>query len=244
MENYRSRTIVAAAMIFFFTMTAAFAQKGETTSYNGHTYALFESGISWTEARIFCEEQGGHLATITSRGEQKAITQLLKSGSKKTYWVGGYRPKSKGVSSFTWITGEKLSYTSWNSGAPAGNKLGNKNAMLLYKSTGKWLDENGDKPAGKESNLKNFGFICEWDDDVSPSSGKSAKKPDDESTGIGICMDVGDKIQLFAPEGTKWSSSDTEVAKVNSRGVVTALAEGTAVITARGEGSFSVRVEN
>ncbi len=57
--------------------------------------------------------------------------------------------------------------------------------------------------------------------------------------GIGFYLDAGEKIQLSAPSGATWSSSNSSVAKVNSRGIVTAVSEGTAVITATSGGNRS-----
>lgn len=34
---------------------------------NGHSYQRFENTLTWSEAKTYCELQGGHLATITSR---------------------------------------------------------------------------------------------------------------------------------------------------------------------------------
>ncbi len=240
-----------AAVFLFIAGTAASAQEGKTLSYNGHTYTLFESGCTWEEARQSCEDQGGHLATITSRGEQKAIASLVKSGGKKFYWVGGYI-KSARAGRFTWITGEKFAYTSWTPGAPDENSMGKKTAMMVYKSTGNWKDEYGDKPSGKVSALQNYGFVCEWDGDrtddsflaESESDTDDSYDDDDSSADMGIHLETGKKIQLFAKSGTKWTSSNPNVAKVNSLGLVTAVSEGTAVITAKGAGSITVRVED
>ena len=169
MEKSALRTMAVAAGMMLLVAAGAFAQQGASTTFNGHSYALFESGISWSEAKSFCEEQGGYLATISSRAEQKAIATLLKSGSKKYYWVGGYKPNSKSAS-YKWVTDERFSFTDWNDGCPSSTNMGNKNSVMVYKSTGRWVDENGDKPAGKAANLKNYGFICEWDDDDMPSA--------------------------------------------------------------------------
>ena len=245
MEHCGMRVPALAAVLLLFMTAGMFAQQGESVDYNGHNYVLYESGLSWTEAKRFCEEQGGHLATISSRGEQNAIWTLVKSGSKKMCWIGGQRHKTM---HFRWLTGEKFSYTNWDTGAPGDNNIGDKDAIMLYKSTGRWKDENGEKPGGRAANLKNYGFVCEWDgpmpdDSSSAASGSATAGSDDSFDGMGICLDVGDKLQLFAPEGVKWVSSNPGVVKVNSRGMITGVSEGSAVITARNAGSVTVRVE-
>lgn len=37
--------------------------------FNGHTYKFFSGSLTWAEAKQFCEDLGGHLATITSSEE-------------------------------------------------------------------------------------------------------------------------------------------------------------------------------
>ncbi len=234
----------------FFTGVALSAQDGATITHNGHAYTAFEDGVSWEDARRACEEKGGHLATITSRAEQKAIRTMLKSAGKKFYWIGGYRSRS---SFFKWITEEKFSFTNWASGAPGDGALGKDDALMLYKSGGAWKDENGDKPAGKASNLEKYGYICEWEDsdDAVSFADDSAYEDydededfsDDKAEDVGISIPVGKKVHLFGPSGAKWSSSNPNVAKVTKNGVVMAVSKGTAVISVKGAGDVTVRVE-
>lgn len=46
-------------------------------TYNGHIYTRFEEVITWEKAEAFCEKEGGHLAIVSSRGEQLAIAQMF-----------------------------------------------------------------------------------------------------------------------------------------------------------------------
>lgn len=45
----------------------------------GNTYQIFDLNMTWTEAKEYCEEIGGHLVTITSEEEQANINSLLVS---------------------------------------------------------------------------------------------------------------------------------------------------------------------
>ncbi len=253
MKKYGLRSAGLAALFLILATADLAAQEGNSTTHNGHTYTIFEDECSWEEAKNACENRGGHLVTITSRAEQKAITTLIKSGNKKFYWIGGMRKKS---SNFIWVTGEKFSYLNWSSDAPTENGLGNKNAIMLYKSNGLWKDENGDKPSGKASALKNYGYICEWDDsdDAISFADDSAYEDYDEDEdvanitiapeAIGISIPAGKKVRLFGPSGAKWHSSNPKVAKVTKDGVVMAVAKGTAVISVERAGAVTVRVED
>ncbi len=80
------------------------------------------------------------------------------------------------------------------------------------------------------------------------SSGDS-KASNSSKNSIKIYLEVGDRIDLGAVTGSKdinakWSSSDSKVAKVNSKGRVTAKGAGTCVITWKsGSESFSIYIE-
>lgn len=46
--------------------------------FNNHIYSLYNDTLTWEEAKVHCEEIGGHLVTITNKEEQNVITDLLK----------------------------------------------------------------------------------------------------------------------------------------------------------------------
>ena len=87
-----------------------------TAFFNGHKYQFIDKNMSWTKAKTYCEEIGGHLATITDESEQEFInSQMLKFNTQnRLYWLGGFLNNSK----WTWVTGEKFSYTNWGAGEP------------------------------------------------------------------------------------------------------------------------------
>ena len=49
----------------------------KTVAYNGHIYSLYNDTLDWNQAKTRCESVGGHLATITSQGEQDPLHQCL-----------------------------------------------------------------------------------------------------------------------------------------------------------------------
>src|SRR5699024_7216445 len=58
--------------------------------FGGHKYKLYnDKSMSWEEAKTFCEEQGGHLVTITSADEQDAIYEYAKQFDiHSDIWIG------------------------------------------------------------------------------------------------------------------------------------------------------------
>ncbi len=135
--------------------------------YNGHSYKIYDSSKTWNEAKIYCENLGGHLAVITSEEEQTFINDLIKNETKGCYWIGGYYSEE-----WHWVTDETFEYTNWASGEPNGIQSGETNIMIFQQQPpnaeaqrGQWNDEN---PSGFDDidfyNINNFGFICEWDE--------------------------------------------------------------------------------
>ena len=142
----------------------------KVTSFDGNRYQLFDESMSWTEAKEYCENLGGHLATITSPEEQESVESLLKSGSKNSYWLGGLKSSSE----WTWLTNEDFSlFAKWTPGQPD-NYLNQEDCLMMYKNTnpmspsgtfGYWNDLNNSGNCNGETffGAENFGFICEWE---------------------------------------------------------------------------------
>lgn len=156
--------------------------------WNGHTYQLYDEGMTWSEAKQYCESMGGHLVTITSEEEQKIVEQLLYRGLKKQYWLG----LSGSSRSMSWVTGEELKYTNWDNGQPdSSTKPGQREQYVhIYNSPNpavsgsqrfKWNDMFNDNTFPREEDffsLGQVGFICEWEEKlpVNPFADVAASK--------------------------------------------------------------------
>lgn len=136
--------------------------------YHGHSYKVYDVSITWTEAYEACKKLGGHLATITSSGEEKFIEkQISTTGQKLMYWLGGTDAETEGV--WKWITGEKWSYTKWDSSNGQPDNYNNEDYLEIYNveveyttTALTWNDNTNDNeyyPGG----LPYVGYICEWD---------------------------------------------------------------------------------
>ena len=142
-----------------------------STAWNGHTYKVFEDGMTWTEAKSYCENLGGHLVIIESQDEQVMLESLLKE--KNFYWLGASVDLEKENAPWHWINGKTLEYTNWH-GTQPDNFTGNENCLMMYNypnpvdgSTikGVWNDVQEDGTCNDEEffGAENSGFICEWD---------------------------------------------------------------------------------
>jgi hypothetical protein len=100
------------------------------TNYNGHSYYRSTSSMTWTSAKVACENMGGHLVTMNSAAENNFVYTTWPSG-----WIGFTDESVEGT--FKWVTNEPVTYTNWNIGEP--NNAGNED-YAQFVTGGKWND--------------------------------------------------------------------------------------------------------
>ncbi|MCA9213626.1 MAG: right-handed parallel beta-helix repeat-containing protein, partial [Planctomycetales bacterium] len=84
---------------------------------NGHHYVTIRPS-TWQEAENLARRHGGHLASITSAGEQEFVRDQILSGDNYTrrFWIGLTDRDEEGV--WQWTSGEPFEYASWHQGEP------------------------------------------------------------------------------------------------------------------------------
>ncbi|XP_046734948.1 hemolymph lipopolysaccharide-binding protein-like [Diprion similis] len=121
-------------------------------------YKVHTRAVSWNDARMTCEEEGGYLAILNSIAEANAVTELLKksppiTGALHTNFASiGFHDLYREGQHVT-IHGQTLAkagFTGWGDGQPD-NLSGNENCGALFQS-GKLNDVACDTL---------LGFICE-----------------------------------------------------------------------------------
>lgn len=122
-------------------------------SWNEHFYQVYEIPMDWNEAKIYCENMGGHLLTINGQDEQNFINSL--NFERTDYWIGGTDEDCEGR--WKWITDEAWQYENWHDNQPDNDK-DIENYLVLVTS---WNNEWNDAPL--EGANDDRGFICEWD---------------------------------------------------------------------------------
>ncbi len=81
---------------------------------NGHYYQSFDSTLkTWFDAQTACQQQGAHLATVTSAAENAYILTNFVVGNASYTWIGASDSTKEGT--YTWVNGEKWNYTNWGS---------------------------------------------------------------------------------------------------------------------------------
>lgn len=125
-----------------------------TSTYETGTkrYEYYDVSVPYTVAEEFCEDKGGHLATITSEEENNTIYKNIPS-KDWDYYVGASDIVKEG--DFKWLTGEKFSYSNWDTNEPSNMYIDTAESYITIKASGKWNDLIGQ--------FKNVGFIAEYD---------------------------------------------------------------------------------
>jgi hypothetical protein len=130
------------------------------------------SGITWHAAKNAAESQSysgvhGHLATITSQGENDFILSNLGGENIKGCWIGAIQPAGSPEpdGGWQWVTGERWDFTYWI--GPPNNHYGGdqgvhpygygENAVQVnwWDNSGKWNDFPDDIPM--------YGYIVEFE---------------------------------------------------------------------------------
>jgi hypothetical protein len=125
----------------------------DAVRYEGNYYKVYYSDATWVEADRICSGLGGHLCTVTSATESRFV-KGLPSESSRFLWLGA----ADADGSWSWVTGERFSYTDWLPGEPNG---GDRETYLLmtdyYTGSWGWNDGTDEVYSGM------FGYICEWE---------------------------------------------------------------------------------
>jgi len=109
------RTITATATQ---AVNLTFFQWAVADGGNGHYYALTTTTEDWLTAEAEAAALGGHLASVTSQGEQDFLVNTFVSGANDHHilWIGLTDQDVEGT--FVWSSGEAVTYTNWQGGEP------------------------------------------------------------------------------------------------------------------------------
>lgn len=150
MKRFLAILILTLVLLSVFPFSAVAADKPwGSVEFNKHYYRFYNTPMTYSEAKAFCESEGGHIVTITSAAENEFVTSIIDC---EAAWLGGNDVAMEGR--FVWDTNEFFSYSNWADGEP--NNAGpysSQNHMRMYRN-GTWDDIEEDATAP---------FVCEWD---------------------------------------------------------------------------------
>tara|TARA_B100000767_G_scaffold274079_1_gene306030 strand:- start:1039 stop:2385 length:1347 start_codon:yes stop_codon:yes gene_type:complete len=87
--------------------------------YNGNDYYLSEGLSYWEEANLICNENGGHLVTISDNDENMFISNALINSQTDNLTFENWELRceiglKKIDGQWTWVTGEPVDFTKWS----------------------------------------------------------------------------------------------------------------------------------
>ncbi|XP_052819639.1 macrophage mannose receptor 1-like [Mya arenaria] len=128
-----------------------YTEAGTLFTINNTCYELNANLHTWRTANSMCNIKGGSLAYIDNRLVQDAMYNVLKSNFNKNVWIGLNDLQYEGY--FSWVSGEKLSYTLWHNGYVGYNDGEDCVVMMASTPEGAWED----KPCAQM-----HGYICQF----------------------------------------------------------------------------------
>lgn len=163
----RATPFLVSSLLCVATAHAQIAQIAQDPQ-TGHVYEKVDvpQGITWQDARRVAESRShngvrGHLATITSTGEQRFLARAFY-GYTREMWLGGYQVEGNQASGvgWRWITGEAWNFQNWNPGEPNDVNGISEGALEMYgggqpEPAGSWNDDS--------YGAVNVGYIVEYE---------------------------------------------------------------------------------
>jgi hypothetical protein len=127
----------------------------DSYEFNGNYYKIYIENLTWDDAKLYCEELGGHLATITTNKEQNFISSI--NPYSYNLWIGAFRDEAF---NWQWVTGEEWNYNNWGEDEPnnSSSVIANENCVAIWPDN--WNDLNS------LNTFEQSGFICEWEHDT------------------------------------------------------------------------------
>lgn len=148
-------SVVLCAPITVSATKANMGIPADASIFNGHYYKVFKETVSWHEAKLICENLGGHLATVTSEQENNLIYSLVQNAGVQS-WLGGTDEEIEGE--WKWITGEDWTYYPDEYGFD--NRNGNQDYLVIgYDNKNFWDDQSDKQGFLCQAN----GYTCEWE---------------------------------------------------------------------------------
>ena len=90
-------------------------------TYNGHYYLKYQSTMTWPQAKVLCEQNGGYMYCVNSQLENDNVSvPIANSQVYGDFFIGLYQDTtdpsySEPAGGWKWLDGSSLSYNHWAS---------------------------------------------------------------------------------------------------------------------------------
>lgn len=130
-------------------------------------YAVVRQDVSWDQADAIAQQQGGHLASVTTPEEWAEIQDLLDQtfqGQTGYVWLGARRDET---GQFGWTTGEAFAFADWTDGEPSvTDRDGTPEPCLCawnLDGQWRWNDQRSDLLSAVPSLTGFIGLVIEYE---------------------------------------------------------------------------------
>ena len=98
----------------------------------GKVYVIHNEKLNWEDARKYCKDLGGDLASVVTASDEKRLGGFLQMNIADAAWVGA---KRTGTETWRWLSGEAIELTNykWDN---EGDKTANKGEVCLALHSG------------------------------------------------------------------------------------------------------------
>jgi hypothetical protein len=139
----------------FDEFKAGSSRPADAVKFGGKFYKVYDTNLTWHEAKKKCEQVGGRLAVIDSAEENEFVVGLVKKSKVVEVWLGATDEKKEGE--WVWVTGKRMTYRNWERTQPNNKPPGEHYLMLVLGQDGRWSDQPDKSVQHKP------GFVCQWD---------------------------------------------------------------------------------
>merc|ERR1719167_1866224 len=108
------------------SVTTTTACVDDWEAHDDRCYFWSTNTKTWNEAEAFCQQENGHLASITSEAINQYVMEGMNIRGLGWTWVGGNDIDEEGT--WKWTDGSSFQFTFWYSGQPD-NHGGNEDCM-------------------------------------------------------------------------------------------------------------------
>lgn len=237
MKNLSTRLLSICLVMAIFITTGSFLPSATATSmeipddaitFNGHYYKAYDISMTWTDAKAYCEELGGHLVTVTSQTEQTFLENTFFTNVSKMwfYMIGGYR-QSHTSTKWMWVTGEPFSYSNWSTPNEAIQDIWGQNYIWVFSPSApdsyvredgvvievpdyKWVSHDSES-YHEVYNTNYTGFICEWDTNKYVVDGRTFDKNIDYFTSFKLSSEYNPELANMTAALSKAIYNETAI---------------------------------
>ena len=93
---------------------------------------------TWNEAEVFCQQENGHLASVTSSAVNQYVTDGMNSRGFSNTWIGGNDIDEE--ETWKWTDNSPFGFTFWPSWEPNGGRSENCIHYKLRTNQIMWND--------------------------------------------------------------------------------------------------------